>query len=148
METLIEVLLTGYLLGFPAAYMLNALLLEKKDSHEGPFKSASLQVVWPAGYLGEAQHAQQVALFDWVRRLCGAYSVKGNMWVVKIGPLGELWTCSFCLSFWVSFFFSAPYAIYIANISPSFPILLWWPFVHTGIAITSQLVYKSLFDDE
>lgn len=124
-------LVPALLLGIPAAYLIQVLLLVERESHEGPFRSEEKRVRFP-----DSDHTQQVALFDWVRRLFGAYIVDGNYWTVH--PVrSQRWTCSVCLSFWTAFVFSIPYTLSSDQ--------WWWaPAYHLTIAVSSQITYRVL----
>jgi len=156
---MLDFLISSLILGIPMAYILRALILEEKVSHEGPFRSPSKTVVF---YVyewryndgskmiikrlpePEESHRQKVAMFDWIRRLFGVYEIVGNEWKVRDHWLTELWTCPFCLSFWVSFLFSVPFSI--IGFGLTVDALLYWPVAHFSIAVVSQMIYKRLFD--
>ena len=131
-------LLLSFALGVPAAYVLRSLILERTTSHEGPFKSNHLRVVFPE-VEDLPEHSQAVAFFDYIRLLFGVYKRSGKYWIVQYGQ-AERFTCPFCLSFWVAYLFSIP-AVIIFELNP----ILWVP-VHLGIASASQIIYKHLFD--
>lgn len=151
---MIELLITAALLGIPATYVLRALLLEEKISHEGPFRSKTRWVIFeqPSPYSDgrrlpwEASFHQRVALFDWIRRLFGVYSVEGDHWFIRQHWLAELWTCPFCLSFWTSFLFSVPYALHTLDARSGAIFLFQFVVVHLMISIVSQVLYKILFE--
>jgi len=134
------VLITSILLGVAATYPLRALILEQKERyHEGPFASEKRHV-----YFAEDGYVQRVALFDWIRRAAGVYRVEKNpdgseLWVV-VEDKAARFTCTFCLSWWVSFIFSAIFYYH-------YRMPIEWLFaVHCIIAVISQVFYSFLFE--
>lgn len=133
-------LITAVLLGVAATYPLRALILEPKERyHEGPFASEKRHV-----YFKSEEYVQRVALFDWVRRLFGVYRVEKNpdgseLWVV-VEDKAARFTCPFCLSWWVSFIFTAIF--FAHNRMP----LEWLFAVNCIVAVVSQAFYSYLFD--
>lgn len=125
------------LLGFPASYVLMVMLLTKKRGFEGPFKDWSRTIYFPAEY-DESAHTQPVALFDWARRLFGAYRISDRIWFVRGGSLGEVWRCPKCLGFWTALPFSVVYCIEFV----SEPIWFWFPVGHLTIVASSLFILK------
>jgi len=126
------------LIGLSAYYILRALCLQERLSHEGPFLRKDHFVVFNSG------HVQRFALFDYLRAFLGAYTktVSNNqvMWLVKDNTIGLVWQCPFCLSFWVAFLFSIPYTIHINDI-------LMFPVIHLGIAAISRVIFRYVEDE-
>ena len=139
---MIELFLAGIILGIAAAYPLNALILERKMSHEGPFKSKNRTVTFlmETGEDGITLgiHKQRVCLWDWIRRIDGVYDVKGDEWYVNAWR-AERWTCPFCLSFWISFFFSLPYCALYGQ-------WLWFPALHLLIAVIARWIKRLAYE--
>lgn len=142
----LEQFIMALLLGIPAYYVLQCLLLEQKENHEGPFATSHLTVLFPEKRIepsGEypeerwyAEHKQRVALWDWLRRPFGVYDISGNTWAVN-EKRAERFTCPFCLSFWAALPFSAFFSAVTG-------LWLWFIVVHLGIAVVSRLVYEAL----
>ena len=84
-------------------YLTRSLTFIKKVDHFGPFPSSKKFVT-----ILEDHYNQPVTLFDWIRRLTpfNPYLVTGDLWVVNKRKM-EVWTCPFCLSFWVAFIATA-----------------------------------------
>lgn len=137
-------LIRSLFLGFPCAYLVGAFLLKRKSSHEGPFATPLKVVYFEAEQWGDDQlpaHTQRVALFDWIRRFFGVYRVEGRVWKVRDDWRSEVWTCPFCLSFWMAFLFSLP-IVWLYR-------LPWWMIllVHPGIAAVSVLIHGLIWRD-
>lgn len=135
-------IITAFLLGVPATYVLRALFLERKDGHEGPFRSDTYDVYFPEreskdGVI-QLEHYQPVSLFDRIRRVFGAYKIEGGRWIVLEGGAADRFTCAYCLSFWTAFLFSVPFTLIDQN-------YLLFPVYHFGIAIVSLFIYRQLF---
>lgn len=127
-------LIQGLLLGVPLAYVLAVLLLQEKTDHEGPLASDTRKVSFPSG------HEQRVALFDYVRRLFGAYLIHGNMWYVT--PKAERFTCPVCLGFWAAFLLTVPFAaVYGVNGIYGFVLL------HLSAVTSANVVYRYGFGE-
>lgn len=149
----IELLILSIALGIPACYAVRCLILERKDSHEGIFSTNKYQVVFDEEVirrgndveLVEELHIQKVGMWDWIRRLFGAYEVTDRVWTVKDSWKAELWMCPFCLSFWIGFFFSVPLLVW--RFESVGPALLWAVPVHLSIALVSTAIYGALFSD-
>jgi hypothetical protein len=107
------------------AYIVKVMLLEEKEDHEGPWPSAVKKV-----YFQKAEHIQRVALFDYIRRIFGAYHVSGDLWTVNEGR-AEVWTCPTCLSFWLAMPFS-------------FILFLSEPFWQSGFVLILPFALASL----
>lgn len=103
MDHLLELFL---IMAVATTYITNVMLLERKTSHFGPFPSTKKFLFFHVDYDDDGaeleMHLQPVTLFDWLRRLFGAYSIKGDTWNVRDGALSEVWTCPKCLSFWMA----------------------------------------------
>lgn len=139
-RTVLALLVTG----IAQSYWLGALILEKKDHHEGPFKSKENIVVFPEGGDGFeywAEHRQSVCLWDHIRKVFGVYEIEGWQWTVK-KDASEPWSCPFCLSFWLAI----PTAILFIREFKIKTILGYFG-VHGFIAILSQVFHKYL-DEE
>lgn len=137
---MIDQLLTAVLLGIPASYLLRVMLLQENDSHEGPFKSKTRTV-----YFSETKHSQQVALWDWIRRLVRVYDVEGNIWTVN-RESAERFTCPFCLSFWTSWVISLPAWMLLSGLPDGLAWLFWLVIFHFAIAVASLAVYRYILD--
>jgi hypothetical protein len=144
----LEYFLAVLVLSGAGAYILNALELERKNSHEGPFKSDSKVVVFPqqehydsaaVETWIETEHRQAVALWDWLRRLDGVYRVEGNEWHV-IPKRAERWTCSFCLSFWTTL----PLTIFFTVVTG---LWMWFFVVHLATAVLSVMIKRWAFGE-
>lgn len=98
MENLLELFL---IFAIATTYITKFMLLERKNSHFGPFPSRTKVIHFDTDW-EEDEHVQPAAMFDYIRRLFGAYKVTGNLWNVKPGALAEVWTCPICLSFWMA----------------------------------------------
>jgi hypothetical protein len=148
---MIDIILLIMLIGLGTSYILELLILERKDSHVGPFQSKKRKVLFLSeidnGGFTQAEHFQPVSLFDWCRRLFGIYHVKGPIWTVN-DLRAERFTCPFCLSFWVSFPGTITLSIYmIAHEYEPTPFVGVCLFSHFAIAIISQITYEYLFGD-
>lgn len=148
---MIDIILLIILLGLGTSYILELFILEKMDSHAGPFQSKKRKVFFLSeldyGEFKQAEHYQPVSLFDWFRRLFGVYHVNGYIWTVN-HLRAERFTCPFCLSFWVSFPGTITLSIYmIAYEYELMPFVGVCLFAHFAIAIISQIIYKYLFGD-
>lgn len=141
-RSLVSAFVLVLMLGASATYLLRSMYLMERDSHEGPFRSRIRYVRFP-----DTGHVQHVALFDWIRRLAGAYEVKGYQWTVREGDTrSERFTCPYCLSFWTSMPFTAIFFLlgpYKSGIE-----LLMVIAAHFGIAIISQVIFKALWGDD
>lgn len=148
---MIDIILLIILIGLGTSYILELFILEKMDSHTGPFQSKKRKVLFLSELddegLMQAEHYQPVALFDWFRRLFGVYDVKGYIWTVN-NLRAERFTCPFCLSFWVSFPMTILAMSYIVTqgFDDAFAIGLCIV-SHFAIAIISQIAYEYLFGD-
>lgn len=148
---MIDIILLIMLIGLGTSYLLELFVLEKMDSHVGPFQSKTRKVLFMSDTDDEgftqSEHFQPVSLFDWFRRLFGVYYVNGPIWTVN-NLRAERFTCPFCLSFWVSFPGTITLSIYMIaheyELTPFFGVCL---FAHFTIAIISQITYKYLFGD-
>ncbi len=91
--------------GLFAAYLTRMLLFVEKVDHFGPFPSTKLFI-----HRTRTNYAQQVTLFDWIRRFTpfNPYLIQGDLWVINESRL-EVWSCPFCLSFWTSLIATAAY---------------------------------------
>lgn len=117
-------------------YIVRALLLEEKTSHEGPFLFKNLHILFPA-----TNHIQRAGLFDVIRRLGGAYRRDPdvlNAWVVDENR-SQVWTCPFCLSFWLSLVFSVPLIISNGDLWYAVP-------AHFAVCVSAVVVAKLLND--
>lgn len=89
--------ITVMVIGLAAGYITRSLLLEEKESHEGFMATWRWKVVFRND---DGDHIQRFALPDIIRFLFGAYTKRGNIFFVH-SSRSEVFTCSFCLSFWV-----------------------------------------------
>lgn len=85
------------LLSLATAYLTYSFRLD--FNHKGPG-------LWH-GFVRDVDGAvtRPVGLFDWIRRLFGAYNVMKAengmaIWQVRVQPDLSAWYCPFCLSFW------------------------------------------------
>lgn len=154
---LLEQITICLLLGIPATYVLHALLLQEKDSHEGPFPlNKNRFVIFKYDRTRDEWHYQRVALFDVIRRVFGAYDVEKEElsggtavenWIVKEGSaLGQVWTCPFCLSFWISLLFSVPHTLFCFGFTWN-AVLFFIPF-HLTIAVVSQVIHRYIYGND
>lgn len=141
-----EHFLSVVILGIAGAYILNALLLEKRTSHEGPFKDFKRTVVFPQDEwmdgdtkVVEPEHVQSVALWDWFRRIDGVYIVSGNTWLVDKWR-AERWTCPYCLSFWTTIPLSLLFCLFSG-------LWFWLPAVHLAIAVISVFFRRIAYEN-
>ncbi len=83
---------------FATYYLTTILLLEQKESHEGPFATTRILVAF-----GD-QHVQRFSLFDIPRLLTGAYSYDLTTGWLQVNKtwMSEAWQCPICLSFWIA----------------------------------------------
>lgn len=89
------------LLSLMTAIITHILILERRESHFGPFQDANRIVLFPPDLENLSDWQQPVTLFDWIRRLFGVYTVKQHVWYVN--PVhSQRWTCPICLSFWIA----------------------------------------------
>lgn len=110
-------------------YVTRSLMFTEKVSHYGPFSSSKKFVTRVKN-----NYHQPVTLFDWIRRLSfNPYEVNGDLWVIQEKRL-EVWTCPFCLSFWVSFLGSAIFGITVQS------NLLELITVHFSLAAMSAII--------
>lgn len=111
-------------------YLTRSLLFAEKVDHFGPFPSATKFLT-----ILESHYHQPVTLFDWVRRFTpfNPYQVSGNLWIVNKRKM-EVWTCPFCLSFWVALIATAIYGL---TVQPNILILVT---VHYAIASVSAIL--------
>lgn len=111
-------------------YLTRMLLFVERDNHFGPFPSAKKFLTRVVD-----NYHQPVTLFDWVRRLTpfNPYEVTGDLWVVNERKM-EVWTCPFCLSFWVAFIATAIYGL---TMQPN-PLLLFT--MHFAFASVSAIL--------
>lgn len=133
MELLIAILIAST----ATAYITQYLLLVKRDSHFGYLSSRSKVVKFPAieikgdGYNElRPEHTQPVMWIDYVRRIFRAFKIEEGTWIVT--SHADVWTCSFCLSFWIAFGGTA-FVIYTQQIE--FPIAIA---THFSIAFIAQ----------
>ena len=140
MDSLVGIVLFVFMLGIGAAYPTRALLLMERDSHEGPFRIPNWSVRFPS-----TGHTQHVALFDVFRYPFGIYRVNEAMgtWDVRENAnITELFTCQFCLGFWVcvpfTFFFCAHFGLTRLE-------LLWAIPVHFALCAIVQMVHKQIW---
>jgi hypothetical protein len=137
---MIEHMILGLLLGVPASYLLDVMLLQKRSDHEGPFKSWTKRV-----YFSDTKHDQAVALWDWIRRLARVYDIEGNIWTVNANR-AERFTCPFCLSFWTSFVLSVPVWIMLNGSVISAEWVYWLVVFHFTIAVSSFTIERFILD--
>lgn len=124
---------------FAVAYVVRILLYAPETTQ--PFLSKR-EIVRDGLDNGAGETSEHlVGLFDRFRRLFGAYRVEdvGNdvkIWHTTIRM--DLWRCPKCLSFWASFFVSAPFCF-------SYTEWYLFPIVHLSIVFLSQfLVFLQL----
>lgn len=88
---------------FTVYYVTRALVFEHKPSHQGPWPSEHKRVqrVFEDAEGKTMTYSYPVNFFDYVRRFFGLYKVGKEFWLVREERL-EVWTCTFCLSFWVA----------------------------------------------
>lgn len=141
----LESFLAILVLGVCGAYILNALILERRFGHEGPFKDEGKFVVFPQEEFTvgqsltiEPEHRQGVALWDHIRRVFGVYHIEDNLWYVQ-KEAAERWTCSFCLSFWTTI----PLTLFYCWATG---LWFWFPVAHFAIAVVSRLIKKWAFE--
>lgn len=96
-------------LGFAVYYLTSVLIFSMDDV--GPYPQKNKDVA--LGIIDEqtkdrALVKRPVGFFDYIRRFFGAYIVstdkqdKRQVWIVREGRM-EVWTCPYCLGFWVAF---------------------------------------------
>lgn len=137
---MMDLILTILIITIANAYIVQYLLLVKKDSHFGYLSSSTKVVKFPevrqeiADQVSATtpEHKQPVTPIDWLRRLFNAYDVQGNEWVVTDNA--DVWTCPFCLSFWIAFGSTAT-VIYLHDVNP---VLL--VFIHFAVAFGTQKI--------
>lgn len=134
MDSLILLLIV---IGIASAYFLSIMILEAKESHEGPILIRNRFV----SIKGEIQRA---SIFDLIRRCLFAFHVMKQenntyLWVLKNTPFGEVWTCPRCLSFWTTIPFTT-FFFTITNIDPLnlFSVIT----VHLALSFTSLFLYR------
>lgn len=130
-----DALVFALFLGLPCAYLLRCLHLREVDSHEGPAKDMRRVVLFASG------HVQQVCLWDWIRRLFGAYRVEGYTWNVE-EHRAEVWTCTHCLSLWCAL----PFAAYLLLVEPFWRQGLNGLMVTAAIAVIAQILYRVIYE--
>ena len=93
------------------SYVTHILLFD----HDGPFpdKHRSVQA--------DETLYRPVHLFDWFRRLLCSYTVEGFVWHLKYGVL---WSCPYCLSFWINLVLLLPFCYFTYHWG-LFPLLLF-----------------------
>ena len=112
-------------------YLTRMLLFVERDNHFGPLPSAKKFLT----RIVDNYH-QPVTLFDWIRRFTpfNPYEVKGDLWIVNERKM-EVWTCPFCLSFWIAFIATA---IYGFTMQETNPLLLFT--IHYAFASMSAIL--------
>ena len=118
-------------------YLTKILLLEPKDSHEGPFIQVGKHVIFPMP--DHRVHVQRFSLFDQIRYWCGAYFRDGHKFFVRNDWRTELWTCPFCLSLWLAFLFTIPF---IFTAQPNVIEAMYYHFAIAGGANLLLAVYE------
>ena len=143
---LIEMLI----IGIQAAYWLHLLLITE-ENHDGPISSKSKILVQvhtngnPLGY-------RPVSMIDrLVRRPLGVYQKSDTVslgdtevktWSIRFGSGAyDLFTCPFCLSFWVSILFSVPFMLFSWNPDP-----IWVIPIHMFITTVAYSTHGLFFE--
>ncbi|APU89039.1 hypothetical protein Rctr85_010 [Virus Rctr85] len=136
-------------------YASLVLLFQEKESHFGPWPSRLRRVIWAKLAKPDSasdwtdsytEYTQPVTLFDWVRRLFGAYAVQRvsddpveEVWYVKDERM-EVWTCPVCLSFWLSLVPTVFYKLVGGGWLSSFI----FPFAVSGVSVLLHGIYDAL----
>lgn len=105
---------------FTIYYLTQVLLL---GGNGGPFASKTVTVVWNRGTNEDEVEADMwpAGLSDRVRGVFGLYDTDSNLWVVR-PERDTLWSCTKCLSFYVSILIWA--TITVANQDLNFMIFI------------------------
>lgn len=135
---MIDLLIAIIIVGVGTSYIVQYLLLVRKNSHFGFFSSKDKVIVFSEKIINHdgyseviPRHEQPVTPLDYLRRIARAFRVDGNEWHVT--NHADVWTCPFCLSFWIAFLGS--YYIYQIYEVQS---LIFMLFVHFAIAYIAQ----------
>lgn len=118
--------------GFATAMITCYAILSPMKYSGGPFVKQNLYVDFGGGL------TRNVGAFDYFRRLFGVYKIEDEVWSVEYLAAGA-WVCTYCLSFWVAFLFSVPYA-YINALD-----LFYWFGFHLYLMAVSIILNEKVF---
>lgn len=89
--------------------LVDILLLQRKNSHYGPFPEEKSLILMDDG----GAHEQPITLLDRIRSLTGIYEKGDTVWYLESGNwVVDVWTCPRCLSVWLAFLFSIPFLLW------------------------------------
>lgn len=124
------------LLVLSTAFAVIVLIFDVEDRF-GPFSIENTYVLDTSIPQAEGP----INLFDFVRRLFGAYRVDNNVWTVY-EPRMAVWRCATCLSFWMSLPASTLYVGVVYLETGDLRTLLAWPIVHGAVSMLTAFVAR------
>lgn len=113
-------------LGFAVFYLTSVLLFSMDDT--GPYPQKNKDIAHGALDPETKERIlikRPVGLFDYLRRFFGAYTVNKDsqdgreVWIVREARMA-VWTCPYCLGFWVAFVLAVFFVIWYQDPQPFF----------------------------